>query len=334
MIIEDYTDLLSHSSSLGYQDTQKISLKIYSPDLSLFLEEDLRLYINLEYIPWKVIEGVFYVAAVDKTDQLLSYLIDKYQSNFIVILASRREIFRFIQLKFSDTILEKTKNHLYKTAPLYSAYNLLKEKHINTIWFSVFIIIMLIAIYPAKFLFGLACVANIIFFANSIFRLLLIIVTKKRYVSQEKTAKRLADKDCPIYTIILPVYKEDHVIMSLLDSIYELDYPKDKLDVKLVIEQFDRSTILFINQLKLDDFIHVICVPKSLPKTKPKACCYALQFAKGEYIAVYDAEDKPDPAQLRKVLGAFRNRPTNLACVQARLNYYNKDESLISTFFL
>jgi hypothetical protein len=88
MIIEDYTDLLSHSSSLGYQDTQKISLKIYSPDLSLFLEEDLRLYINLEYIPWKVIEGVFYVAAVDKTDQLLSYLIDKYQSNFIVILAS------------------------------------------------------------------------------------------------------------------------------------------------------------------------------------------------------------------------------------------------------
>lgn len=164
--------------------------------------------------------------------------------------------------------------------------------------------------------------------------MLLIIVTKKRYVSQEKTAKRLADKDCPIYTIILPVYKEDHVIMSLLDSIYELDYPKDKLDVKLVIEQFDRSTILFINQLKLDDFIHVICVPKSLPKTKPKACCYALQFAKGEYIAVYDAEDKPDPAQLRKVLGAFRNRPTNLACVQARLNYYNKDESLISTFFL
>jgi hypothetical protein len=154
MIIEDYTDLLSHSSSLGYQDTQKISLKIYSPDLSLFLEEDLRLYINLEYIPWKVIEGVFYVAAVDKTDQLLSYLIDKYQSNFIVILASRREIFRFIQLKFSDTILEKTKNHLYKTAPLYSAYNLLKEKHINTIWFSVFIIIMLIAIYPANFYLG------------------------------------------------------------------------------------------------------------------------------------------------------------------------------------
>ena len=45
MIIEDYTDLLSHSCSLGYQDTQKISLKIYSPDLSLFLEEDLRLYI-------------------------------------------------------------------------------------------------------------------------------------------------------------------------------------------------------------------------------------------------------------------------------------------------
>ena len=49
MIIEDYTDLLSHICSLGYQDTQKISLKIYSPDLSLFLEEDLRLYINLEY---------------------------------------------------------------------------------------------------------------------------------------------------------------------------------------------------------------------------------------------------------------------------------------------
>ena len=45
--------------------------------------------------------------------------------------------------------------------------------------------------------------------------------------------------------------------MSLLDSIYELDYPKDKLDVKLVIEQFDRSTILFINQLKLESEIKI-----------------------------------------------------------------------------
>ena len=123
MEFEDYTDALFQNGDFGYQDTQKISLKSHPPELSLFLEGDLSLYANLEYIPWKVIDGVFYVAAVNKTDKLLSYLRDKYQGNFIILLASRREIFRFIQLKFSDAILEKTKTHLYKTAPLYSAYN-------------------------------------------------------------------------------------------------------------------------------------------------------------------------------------------------------------------
>jgi cellulose synthase/poly-beta-1,6-N-acetylglucosamine synthase-like glycosyltransferase len=333
MIIEDYTDLFFNKYGLGYQDIQKINLKSYPPDLSLFLKDDFNFYINLEYIPWKIIDGVFYVVAVNKTESLLSYLNDKYQSDFIILIASRKDIFRFIQLKFSDAILEKTKTYLYKTAPLYSAYNLLKAKHKNTIWLSAFIIIMLIAIYTEKFLLGLVCIANIIFFINSIFRLLLILLAKKRYIAQDKAIKRLADEDCPIYTIILPVYKEDHVILSLLDSVYELDYPKDKLDIKLVIEQLDRSTITFINQLKPDDSINIICVPKSFPKTKPKACNYALQFAKGEYVAVYDAEDKPDVSQLRKVLDIFRNGSKNLACVQARLNYYNKDESLISTFF-
>ena len=289
--------------------------------------------ISLEYIPLKTIDEVFYVVAVNKTDQLLSYLSDKYQGNFIVLLASRRDIFRFIQLKFSDVILEKTKTNLYKTFPLYSAYNLLNRKHKRTIWLSAFIVAMLIIICPTRFLFGLVCVANVVFFANLVLRVLLILLTKEQFKQQERPSKRLANKDCPIYTILLPVYREDHVILSLLDSIYELDYPKDKLDIKLVIEQFDRHTISFINQLKLDDSVHVVCVPNSLPKTKPKACSYALQFARGEYVAVYDAEDKPDPNQLRKVLAVFENGQKDLVCVQARLNYYNKDESLISTFF-
>jgi cellulose synthase/poly-beta-1,6-N-acetylglucosamine synthase-like glycosyltransferase len=105
------------------------------------------------------------------------------------------------------------------------------------------------------------------------------------------------------------------------------------LDVKLIIEQFDRQTIKFVTQLKLEEYFHIICIPASKPKTKPKACTYALQFAKGEYVTVYDVEDKPDPNQLQEVLAAFENHDDKLVCVQTRLNFYNQQEGMLPLFF-
>ncbi len=74
-------------------------------------------------------------------------------------------------------------------------------------------------------------------------------------------------------------------------------------------------------------------MPTSHPRTKPKACNYGLQFCRGEYVTIYDAEDYPEPDQLKKALLAFRNGPPELICVQAALNYFNANENYLTRMF-
>lgn len=74
-------------------------------------------------------------------------------------------------------------------------------------------------------------------------------------------------------------------------------------------------------------------MPELQPRTKPKALNYALPLARGDYLVIYDAEDRPERDQLRKALAAFREGPPNLACVQARLNLYNTMETWFTKQF-
>ena len=83
----------------------------------------------------------------------------------------------------------------------------------------------------------------------------------------------------------------------------------------------------------LPEFFDVIKVPVSYPRTKPKACNYGLQFAKGKYITIYDAEDRPAMDQLKLVVAKFAISDSNVACIQAKLNYYNREENYLTKLF-
>ena len=74
-------------------------------------------------------------------------------------------------------------------------------------------------------------------------------------------------------------------------------------------------------------------MPDLVPRTKPKAMNYALPLARGEYLAIYDAEDRPERDQLRRAVHAFRQGPPNLAVVQARLNIYNIADNWLTRQF-
>jgi cellulose synthase/poly-beta-1,6-N-acetylglucosamine synthase-like glycosyltransferase len=116
----------------------------------------------------------------------------------------------------------------------------------------------------------------------------------------------LRDQDLPVYTVLVPMYKEPGVLPILAAALRRMDYPRSKLDIKLVLEAGDTPTINAAKALALDATFEIICVPPSRPKTKPKASNYALQFARGKYVTIYDAEDKPDPDQLKKAIVRFR----------------------------
>jgi cellulose synthase/poly-beta-1,6-N-acetylglucosamine synthase-like glycosyltransferase len=144
---------------------------------------------------------------------------------------------------------------------------------------------------------------------------------------------RVPDHELPIYTLLAPLYREAHMLPGLIKALTRLDYPAAKLDIKLILEAADRATIAAAHALRLPGNVEIVVVPALHPRTKPKALNYALSFARGEYVVIYDAEDRPEPGQLRQALEAFRTGPPNLAAVQARLNLYNAGENWLTRQF-
>ena len=145
--------------------------------------------------------------------------------------------------------------------------------------------------------------------------------------------KRCRDADLPAYTVLVPLYREEEVLPRLVDALCRLDYPASKLDVKLIFEGNDPATLAAAKKLKPPPHFSFIVVPQAGPQTKPKALNYALQFARGNLVTIYDAEDRPEPDQLRKAVAAFRAGGPNLACLQARLSFHNADENWLARQF-
>lgn len=149
----------------------------------------------------------------------------------------------------------------------------------------------------------------------------------------EEEVRGIDTRTLPTYTILVPVYQERRVIGRLLASLAALDYPRDKLDIIILFEENDPETLAAAKAAAPGANVRFLIVPAGDPQTKPKACNVGLLYAQGEHLVVYDAEDRPDPDQLRKAVLAFRHGPPRLACVQAALNYYNWNENFLTRMF-
>ncbi|MDO8658205.1 MAG: glycosyltransferase [Candidatus Levybacteria bacterium] len=182
----------------------------------------------------------------------------------------------------------------------------------------------------------LVAVLSAIYFADVIFNLYLVVKSlsfPREITSTEQELNELKNSNLPVYSILCPLYREASVIPQFLEAMDKLSWPKEKLDVMLLLEEDDKETIEKVEQMILPSYVRTLIVPHSVPKTKPKACNYGLGFAKGEYLVIFDAEDIPDPMQLKKAYLGFRKSDKNVICLQARLNYYNPHQNLLTRFF-
>jgi cellulose synthase/poly-beta-1,6-N-acetylglucosamine synthase-like glycosyltransferase len=143
----------------------------------------------------------------------------------------------------------------------------------------------------------------------------------------------LAHADWPRYTILCPLYHEADVASQFVWAMQTLDYPADKLQILLLTEEEDIETRKAIQAMQLPHNFEVVTVPVGEPRTKPRACNYGLLQATGDYVVIYDAEDVPDPLQLKKAVLTFANHGSDLACVQAKLNFYNTEQNLLTRWF-
>lgn len=137
----------------------------------------------------------------------------------------------------------------------------------------------------------------------------------------------------PSITMLVPLYNETAIADHLLARLSDLDYPRELLDICLVLEADDQTTRATLGRTTLPRGLRAIIVPKGSIKTKPRALNYALDFARGEIIGVWDAEDAPASDQLHKVAQAFANAPADVVCLQGQLDYYNPRSNWLTRCF-
>jgi cellulose synthase/poly-beta-1,6-N-acetylglucosamine synthase-like glycosyltransferase len=150
----------------------------------------------------------------------------------------------------------------------------------------------------------------------------------------EQDALSIPDDELPVYTVLVPAYREPDVIGSLIENLNALEYPRSRLDVLLLLEEDDEETIAESQRvIESASHVRVVLVPPSEPRTKPKACNFGLTIARGEFLTIYDAEDRPEPLQLRRAVVGFARRGPQTACLQARLSYHNSHQNIITKWF-
>lgn len=146
---------------------------------------------------------------------------------------------------------------------------------------------------------------------------------RPRHSREAKTARDIPDVELPRYSALVPLYREAEILPDLVAGMAALDYPAAKLEVLIVLEAEDTETLAALARLDLPGNIRPVIVPNKGPRTKPKALNYALELVRSPYVVVYDAEDIPEPDQLRRALAAFAGGGVDIACVQARLGIHN-----------
>ncbi|HKQ95456.1 MAG TPA: glycosyltransferase [Aestuariivirgaceae bacterium] len=145
--------------------------------------------------------------------------------------------------------------------------------------------------------------------------------------------QHLSLQDLPVYSVLVPLFRETEVADQLVDGLLGLDYPREKLDIKIILEAEDAATIAHFRAMRLPPCFEVIIVPQGSPQTKPRALNYALYFARGELVTIFDAEDIPHPSQLRLAAETFAAGPPRLACLQARLAFYRPGHNWLTRQF-
>ena len=149
----------------------------------------------------------------------------------------------------------------------------------------------------------------------------------------QPAAQSVTPARLPVITVLVPLYNETAIAEHLLARLKALDYPRALLDVCLVLEADDTTTRETLGRTILPTWMRAIIVPKGTIKTKPRALNYALDFARGSIIGIWDAEDAPAPDQLHVVAQRFANLGPQVACLQGTLDYYNAGTNWLTRCF-
>lgn len=244
-------------------------------------------------------------------------------------LTSKARFNRFLMCSAGSGLADAASNGLHRSRPQMSAAPAARFGHIAALATIALASLTAIILAPSASAIVLEPMLAIVFLAWLGLRLIGALIAHRA----KTDIPDLNDAALPVYSVIAALYREAASVKGLLAAIERFDYPREKLDVILAVEADDRDTRAAIEAVRSRLAITVVAVPALGPRTKPKALNVALPFARGAFTVIYDAEDRPEPDQLRCALRAFRVGGARLACVQARLCIDNTADSWLSRYF-
>lgn len=336
-------EILISEGILGYQslyealathfDRPFVDLLKTPPDKSLFNAQHLNDYLKMGCVPFQKKGGDIILATSEYSDDTIRWAKKNYGEKSTFVITSPIDIRKTIQSVFAEKLTHESTMGLFENAPESSALHFFSPR--KKLFFVACFVIFLVSLTQA-FWATLICIlaaCHLLYATTMLFKAVVYAAGYGHLTTSNPPSAPIADADLPVYSVLIPMYKETESMPHLLSAMHHMDYPPSKLDIKLVLEEDDDDTLDAAYALRPRYQFDIIRVPASLPRTKPKACNYALRFAKGEFVTVYDADDRPDPKQLRKAVAAFRALPPHVICLQARLNYYNAHDNLLTRLF-
>lgn len=192
------------------------------------------------------------------------------------------------------------------------------------------IVAVLALLQPVATLIAVFGIALLAMFCNNIMKLIaLVLMARSRPAPQAPPVIA----HLPVVSVMVALYRESNIAAKLTARLDQLDYPRALLDILLVVEEDDQMTRRALSTANLPGWMRVVVVPDGTVKTKPRALNYALDHCRGSIVGIYDAEDAPEPDQIRKIVARFHQRGPEVVCLQGQLDYYNPRSNWLARCF-
>ena len=327
-----YYETYAHNFDLPFVDLVR-----EPPDLELLAAGETDIYARRLTMPWRRRDGCIVIATAGPGPETVLFARQRWGTDIEFVVTSKFDIIFTIQTIFADALSHHAVFELVELDPHLSAQQVFTTPQVITVYLMLTAFLIGLAMAPIETLIALNLAMSLFYLGSFVFKGILVSIGGGRSAAVDHSiaieARALREEELPVFTVLVPMLHEAKMLPSIASALRALDYPLGKLDIKIVLEADDRDTIEAARKSGLEGVFEIIVVPPSEPQTKPKACNFALRFARGEYLVIYDAEDRPEPSQLRKVVATFRRAPSDIACLQCRLNYYNAGENWLTRMF-
>jgi cellulose synthase/poly-beta-1,6-N-acetylglucosamine synthase-like glycosyltransferase len=332
--LELYEGLAIHFGLPFETDTSYIRDNIDRAVATMLTHQEIMEY---QAVPFKLEGNTLFVLTADPNSQhAMNFLYRRFGTDQISqIVITDLDLMNVSEELYRDSILDASIHGLLYRNPAESAHKVITGPQL------IFCVVLLCGLatwlYLSTHTFVIFAVflIQILYAVPVLFKAVVSLwgLKRRQQPIMSELPSSYDEHDMPVYTILIAAYKEAEVIGTLIKSLKKLDYPEDKLDIILLLEEDDNKTLQAAKMERPPASWRFLVLPDSIPKTKPKALNYGLKFARGEYLTIYDAEDMPEPDQLKKAVAAFRESPDNYICFQSRLNYFNKNENFLTKMF-